>query len=250
MHVLSGSVLAYIDRFMINHYYDESSVGVYTLGYMLGSSITLLFGLTATYFEPYIYGKKVTSSSGIEYSLGVYSRVLFFLVSASGLVVLVFSHFYLTKVFGDDFGAAVNIVPVVLYAHIFNIVYLQGNYRLTAHEKTGVIAISTFIASVINVVVNMLLIPRLGIMGAAYATFISYIFLSVFMFFLSYKKAGVADHGSRDVMLYGSVLFVFISGVMLNELIYYCSGLFLIILMFSYRIYKDDAQMLRRIFMH
>jgi len=246
-HVLSGSILSYIDRFFIDYYMDEASVGVYTLAYMLGSSITLIFGLTAIYFEPYVYKKHQEEVGAMEYSLNLYSRVLFVIVSVVGLVLLVFSYEFLQDVFGEDYALASGVVPIVLMSHIIHIIYLQANYRLTALEKTGTIAMGTVTAAVINSLANVVLIPKMGLLGAAYATFISYFFLAFFMFVISYYRAGDRLSLLKSALMHSSVLMLVLMSIIMNTMLTYYSVLVVISIAFVFYVFKYDYLRIRKI---
>ena len=84
-------------------------------------------------------------------------------------------------------AAAPVMLPVLLG------VFLYGLYSLAAstlffRNKTKVILTLCTTATIINLIANWLLIPRLGLIGAAYATLVSFLFLGVVGMFLAYRN--------------------------------------------------------------
>ncbi|HNW55871.1 MAG TPA: polysaccharide biosynthesis C-terminal domain-containing protein, partial [bacterium] len=65
------------------------------------------------------------------------------------------------------------------------------NQYLLAENKEKTIFIANFSGLIINLSLNILLIPRVGLPGAALATVITFIFLPIFMLFSSPKKSEI-----------------------------------------------------------
>jgi O-antigen/teichoic acid export membrane protein len=77
-------------------------------------------------------------------------------------------------------------------------IYLQGNYRLTLYQKTLHIAVGTCIAAFVNIVACMVLIPRSGIHGAAFALYFATVAVSLYMFATSLITSIDYRRGLRD----------------------------------------------------
>lgn len=96
-------------------------------------------------------------------------RVAFIIILPFGLI-LVLGGDYVLAVFGQDFIAAQGVLIILAVATM--IVVAAGSGRLllgmTGHEKTVAFVLSA--ASLANLVLNVLLIPKFGLEGAAYAT--------------------------------------------------------------------------------
>ena len=186
-HVMGGSVLIFADRFMLEFYLDLSAAGIYTLAYTLGSSVVFIFGAMAIYFEPLIY-RKAEQNEQAEKLMGYYSAMSILLAALWGISLLVALPFFTDRLWGAEYAPIIEIVPIVLAAHLLMPVYHQGNYRLTLHQKTKVLATGTIVAAGSNVVLNLMLIPVFEMKGAAIATFFSLLVLSGIVFFSSVKS--------------------------------------------------------------
>jgi O-antigen/teichoic acid export membrane protein len=113
----------------------------------------------------------------------LFARVLTYFVLAMAAVFLVLS-FYLPdliriRIFGrhiiaPDYWGGVAIIPVVLLAYMFLGVYNNLMAGIYIEKKTSYLPGITIAGAVTNVVSNFLLIPLMGMMGAAIATLLSY----------------------------------------------------------------------------
>ncbi len=177
-HALSGGTLMYIDRFMLLYYLNAASVGIYSLGYTIGASVAVVFGTLAVYFEPHIY-RHSRNTGQSEHWLAMFALFAIGGAAAVGAVLWMLLPLAFEHLFSPGYAPAISVVPVILAAHLLIPIYLQANYRLTILQRTSLIAVSTAIAALSNVIANALLIPYLGIRGAAIATFASYCVLAV-----------------------------------------------------------------------
>ena len=78
-------------------------------------------------------------------------------------------------------------VPVILLAYLFNGIYVNLQAGMYIEEKTKYFPLVTGAGALVNVAVNLLLIPRLGIMGAALAVLASYMVMAAGLFFFAQR---------------------------------------------------------------
>lgn len=174
-HMLSSACLSYIDRVMLTSIQGLEAAGNYSFSYVLGSSIVFIYGIVASFYEPLLY--KLKNKLEIE---KIQSFVLYLLICLAcfvglflELILILFSEYFL----GKGYSNIDSIFRVIFFSHLIYAFYLISNYQLTISKKTKAIAIGTFIAAIINISLNLYLIPIQGEMGAAFSTFISYLFL-------------------------------------------------------------------------
>jgi O-antigen/teichoic acid export membrane protein len=79
------------------------------------------------------------------------------------------------------------VVPIILLAYLFNGIYVNLWAGLYIEEKTKYFPYVTGAGALVNVAVNLLLIPILGIVGAALATLASYIVMAAGLFIVAQK---------------------------------------------------------------
>lgn len=209
-HALSGNILSYADRFFVEGFLNKSQLGIYTFAYSLGSSIFFFYGSVAAYFEPLVYKfskeKKRYQTILKFYLTSVLSCAFLFCV-----LILIGTRFFAFRFVSPDYIAGFNILPIVLGAHLLIPFYHLGNYELTVLNKTAFIATSTISSAILNLGLNIVLIPKWGILGAALGTLCSYTFLSLVCNGWAMKTSGI----QRNYLKYLSLLFVFVNLVIL-----------------------------------
>ncbi len=193
-HAVSGNLLMVADRFMIEAFLSEADVGIYTFAYGVGASLSFVFGSLVVYLEPQIYkahGDPGRTSRLLDIFLGTSAiggiAVGILLVAAVGPLAL--------RYLSPEYGEALGLIPIIVGAHVLSPIYLASSYRLTNHKKTGTIAIASGSAAVANVVLNLILIPSMGIRGAAIATFASYLFLAALITIFSERASRTGSVG-------------------------------------------------------
>jgi len=183
---LSWMVIQVIDRPILRSLTDESTVGIYQASYKLGIFMLLLVNMFDYAWRPFFL-----SNAREKDAKAMFSRVLTYFALASAIVVLVLSLFIEDLVKAQFFGryiihpnywGGLEIVPVILLAHVFSGVYIIFTPGIYIEKKTYHLLYIVGTGAMINVVANYLLIPVLGMMGAAYATLLSYLSMAVALY--------------------------------------------------------------------
>ena len=183
---LSLMAIQVIDRPILRSLTDESTVGIYQASYKLGIFMLLLVSMFDYAWRPFFLSNAKEADAK-----AMFSRVLTYFALASAIVVMVLSLFIedLVKVqlFGryiihPNYWGGLVIVPVILLAHVFSGVYIIFTPGIYIEKKTYHLLYIVGIGAVLNIVSNYLLIPVLGMMGAAYATLLSYLSMAVALY--------------------------------------------------------------------
>ena len=106
----------------------------------------------------------------------------FLLISIPAVVGLcVLAKPIITFLTGQQYLEGYKILPFIAIGAFFY--GLQGHYQigLLYHKKTGYITFSIIVTAALQMILNLLLIPRGGYMAAAFTTMISYAVLMMFM---------------------------------------------------------------------
>lgn len=190
-HVLSGSILAYVGRFILVGLAGKEDVAVYTLASTFGTGVFLAFSALSAYFEPKIYQYSEDQVRS-EKHLCLYGNLGQAAASFLSICTLLIAPFLIKRFYDSTYHSVVLILPLILGSTITRAYYLQGNYRLVVYRKTMYIAICTIISALLNIVLNIYLIPTQGVKGAALALLISNIFLACFMYAISIFEARIS----------------------------------------------------------
>lgn len=104
--------------------------------------------------------------------------------------------------YSNEFYVAWKYVPFLIIAIVFGALsgYLGGFF--TAVKDSKVYAISTIWGAIINVVLNFLTVPFLGILGAAFSTAVSYVVVWIVRLIQSKKYIKLKVNLKRDILSY------------------------------------------------
>lgn len=172
-HGIASNFLGNADKFVIERYLSMKEVGLYTLIYSLGTSISFAYVGISIFMEPVIY--KETNVNKRE---GLLNK---FVISTLGVGVSVYfligiiSQFVLPHFYKGNYTAVLKYIPIVASAYLVFPYYLKANYRLIYQKKSFLIAAISIITSLINILLNVILIPQYGIYAGVVTTVISFI---------------------------------------------------------------------------
>lgn len=169
------------DRYVINGVLGPGAVGIYDANYRLitGTATLMVVPVTIT-MHPYLMS---ISGSGdrrrISEVIGaIIENLLIVGLLAVGLTA-VFHQDIADLLLGPEFREGSVVMPVVLAGVLF---FNIGTFAHKPFEIAGrTVPMVTFgvLAAVVNLVLNLVLVPRVGYVGAAYATFLSYLLYTV-----------------------------------------------------------------------
>ncbi len=197
-HLLSGSVLSYFSRFTLHVFSDSRAVGLYTLACTIGAGVFVFYAALASYFEPAIY-RFAEDRERSERWLSAFGLAAVGSASFLGIAILVFLPFVVERFLGPAYQEISGLVPIILASTLVWPIYLQGHYRLMVYRKTPWLALSTFLAAVVNILLNLALIPRLGVQGAALALLFSNLFLCLLLYAVSVRSGRLPWHSIRGL---------------------------------------------------
>ena len=180
---LTSIILNAGDRFIILYLVNAAAVGLYSAGYDLAmyamESLTspLSFAITP------IFLKIWTEKGSGDTKVFLEKCLKFFLMAA---LPCIFAFNYLSRdlivlLASEKYAVSYAVIPYVSFGVLlFGLTYIFSA-GLIIYKKSHVIAFSTILAGVINVVLNFLFIPKLGFVGAALATMLAYLILFIIL---------------------------------------------------------------------
>ncbi|HYM19779.1 MAG TPA: oligosaccharide flippase family protein [Candidatus Kapabacteria bacterium] len=208
---LGAMMVQVIDRPIVQVYLGLGAVGVYQANYRMGFIMMVFVSLFEYAWRPFFMRQHKTDDARAR---ELFSRVFtyFMLVALVAFLLLSFFLPYIlsTPVFGRrllraDYLSGMSIIPVVLFAYIFQGAYTNFIAGIYIKERNKTLPFITGLGALVNVVVNLALIPILGIMGAALATLAAYIAMAIAIYIPS-QKAYPIKYEWKRVALAASVV--------------------------------------------
>lgn len=167
---MAGQTAQYMDQMVIRVFMPLAFVGIYNLAYQLQGYLIMIPMLSISLTFPLMTSLIVTNSdSRISWYKRVYSSQIAF------LWVLVISVFIVLaplifRLFGTDYAAASFPFTILLMGVAFQIFSVINSPVLSSYRLIKQMVILNVATAVLNLGLNLLLIPKMGISGAAVAT--------------------------------------------------------------------------------
>jgi O-antigen/teichoic acid export membrane protein len=175
--VLSGlvvSVYMKIDQVMIKNILGTSEVGYYASAVKLCEAWYFIpVALTNSLFPAIINAKKVSEEFYNNRMQKLYD-ILAWMSIAIAIPVSVFSSVIINIIFGNEFQSAAPVLTIYIWAGVAVFLGVASSQYLINENLTKLSFFRTFIGMILNVILNFILIPVYGIVGAAVATLVSY----------------------------------------------------------------------------
>lgn len=161
------------DRYLINFYLGSEANGVYAVGAKIPSIFNIVSTILISSWQNTAlenYKEKNGKLFDVASKLFSYSFLLIGLIIIS-LKDIIFQYFILS----ENYVEAINIIVLLIFAAILSAMSSVFGVVYLGEGKTKMASITTMAGGVINIVLNIILIPTFGIIGAAWATLVSFI---------------------------------------------------------------------------
>lgn len=202
---LASWVIDLSDRYVLRLYSDLEQIAIYDVGYKIGMILQMAVVWPFQLAWPAV-SFSISKRPGHEVS---YAKVLTYLsvVLCIGFLGLsLASRAGLSVLAGESYAAAVQVVPWVALAYVFNGVHFCLTPGIHVAKKTKYLPLFSGAAAVLNLGLNFLIVPHYGILGAAWTTTATFFFLAVATWILSQRVYPVPHEVGRLVKITVAVL--------------------------------------------
>lgn len=159
------------DVFLIKYYLDNTAVGLYSLGVSVVEKITLLPEAIGLVLFSRISNISEDEANNLTPLVCRWS-LLFSVVA--GVILFVLADFLIPFVYGSEFQLSVKPLMILIPGIISLAIFLILHGDLTGRGKAKLTLYIFLGALMLNIVLNLFLIPAYGINGAALASTLSY----------------------------------------------------------------------------
>ena len=209
-HYLSEILLGHADRLMINQMCGADKAGIYNIVYQISMIMTILRTGINGAFTPWLYySLKERRYTDIR---RVTKYITIFMWSLT-LVFMLLGPEILKLAAPTSYYEAVTDIPAIMTGCFFIFVYVLFINVEVYFEKNSFVAIASILASILNVGLNYICIPRYGYLAAGYTTMVSY---AVFMRLIVKKERDIKSIFDGKIIAAASVSIVLLALVLLK----------------------------------
>lgn len=202
------------DRYLVTYFLGLNSVGIYSAACSFGSLIQLFVNplqlilfpeLSKLYDENKIDELTIYMSYSLRYFLIISIPAVFGLSAFAKPLLGIFTT--------ENFVSGWFVIPIIALSGLLAGIAQIFINTLLIVKKTKVPTYINFAVAVLNVLINLLLIPSVGIIGAALSTLVSYLFMAILCTHISLKyiKHNFYFHDIVKSILSSTAMYFFIS---------------------------------------
>lgn len=171
------------DRFLVQHFLGDTQLGYYSAAYNIGSYFqdTVMIPMNLALLPIYM---RLWTHEGPEPTERFISKTLTWFLAATSLITcltLLCSKDVIVLLASRRYLEAHRLLPIIIPSLMLYATHIFLNAGMIITKRTGLMARLVVVSAIANIALNLVLIPRLGTLGAAYATLISYALLIALM---------------------------------------------------------------------
>jgi len=202
-------VLDLADRWFIKHYSSIDEVGIYSLGYRFGEIITFIISAIQLSWPQFLFANRKDPNAPQLYSYATTYYMAGVLYLCLGLAVLAPEMLHVMAT--PPFYRAASVVPLIALSGLCDGLTFIVNIGILFAKRSIWRMIVVLSAAVVNIALNFALIPKYGMMGAAWATFIAFavqatitLIVSIRMYYVPYQYRRLAQLVLGAALVYGT----------------------------------------------
>ena len=163
-----------IDQIMLKELTGVRSVGIYAAAVKLCEAMYPFSVLVAGSLYPAILGIKDTNPTVYNSRLQKLYTLLVWGAFTLAIPITILADWIIFNLYGNDFSDSVIILRIYVWAGIFVFLSVVNNKWMVIENFQKYILLTSLMGMSFNIFLNVILIPRYGASGAAFATLISY----------------------------------------------------------------------------
>ena len=212
-------------KVLIGQYYN----GLYAIGCKVPTLLSLVYSIFNLSWQQTAILMN-SEDNKFEYYKKIFNSLISFLFTGS-FVILLLLPFCFKYIISIDYYNALYFSPILLLGSIFlSFAQFLGGIMIS-EEKTKRIGMTTTIAAIINIIINIVLLKTIGLFAASISTLVSYIYMFVSRYRYNSK---IVEPKTVFLIVKYSALYILISlvSVLCNKEIYLAILLTIIIILF------------------
>ena len=212
MHI----ILTKIDKVMLGIYMTSEVVGIYNIAATVAGLIKFLLVSSNMIFSPII--SELYSSHRIKMLNELYSTITKWIIILTFPIVvsIIFFSTTIMKFFGEEYIFGANALIILALGLMINAFVGANSYILSmcGHEK--LLLMNNILMAIINIIFNAILIPKIGILGAAISTGISIAIINIIKVFQVNFLLNIIPYNKEYLSLLFNLPVIFLSSFLIK----------------------------------
>lgn len=217
---ITSWVLNTSDRYFIGYFYDSSAVGIYSYSYTLANNLFMLL-IQFIMLGAYPNIVKRWENDGLKETIAIikkYLKIYLLITIPVCIGAVLISKDFFTVLTNDNYHQGYVTFSIVCFSIIILGLSQYTNKVWELNKKTKKILLYNFLAAIINIILNCILIPIFGYVAAAVTTLISYVIYFIITFIASRKYMKIEIDISSLINVIISTIVMMISIILFKKI--------------------------------
>lgn len=187
-HGLGGLIIAASDRLFIERMVGLEATGLYAVGYSFGMIVSLFSDAFIKAWSPWFY--KNLANPTYEKKAKIVKFTYFYIIGIFllALIIAFIAEFLLPYIVDSRYLSSKEFIIWIAIGYSIRGIYQIFFPYLIHISKTQFLAVSTFVAAILNLILNYFFIKIYGAIGATYATVVAFTVSALLVFWYQQKN--------------------------------------------------------------
>lgn len=202
-------IMNFSDKYLLQRFASAHEVGLYSLGSRFSNILTLLI-IMPFLMSWSVYCFQIATTDHAKQTFKMVTTYFLFVLCSVGMFLIVLTPVVIKLMANSQFWDAHRVVLPLVYANIVYGMLCMFNLGINITKKTYYFIYIMSCGAVLNIVFNIILIPKYGILGAGFVSFATNIIIMSISYCISQKLYYVPYDKYRILKI--SLVFIVISG--------------------------------------
>ena len=184
---LIGIIQTSFDKTMLANFIGTNSVGIYSFSERFSLAVKMVSDALGKVWDPYFLNQAMNKSLGYKERIVHRFYNIIYLIMFVGICIIFFSEELIILLTNEDFYSAMFVVPIYVYFFLFGAIGKISMGQINYSKKMIYLLPTSIVSVIVNVILNLLLIPFYGILGAAISTAISSLVINIIQLYFGMK---------------------------------------------------------------
>lgn len=189
-HAILAAIYFQIDTVLLSLYRGDAEVGYYQAAMRLVIAAMLVYEIVVSSYYSVIAARFKSDPEGFRRDALSFNKYMLLIGGVFSSVLFIFPDLFIETLYGAGYGQSVILAQLLAIAILLR--FLGGAYGvlLTVADNQNKRAMGVGVSVVFNIVLNMLLIPEYGAIGAAVASVLTHVVIYLMYYKFSWEIAG------------------------------------------------------------
>lgn len=186
-YILASLMLVVIqntDHIMLTSMVNKAENGLYSAAITCVSVFQFVYVAIVDSFRPVILAEKKENSHKYQNDISKLYGITLYITLAQCIVFFLFAELIIYILYGSDYLGAVPVLRMLVFYLLFSIMGTVRNVWILAEEQQKYLWVINLSGALFNIILNLVMIPLWGAIGAAFASLLTQCFANFLLGFI------------------------------------------------------------------